>query len=60
MTKDELDALVRTLRNHAMPDPHDEREVLHAPLLRFAADTIEQLRADLNTSFDRWKKLHQQ
>ena len=37
-----LDALVRRLRQHALPDPHDEREVLHAPLLTEAADALER------------------
>ena len=37
--------LIERLRQHALPDPHDEREVLHAPLLRDAADEIERLRA---------------
>lgn len=35
--------LVKRLRNHALPDPYDEREVMHAPLLREAADLIEAL-----------------
>jgi hypothetical protein len=35
--------LVKRLRQHALPDPHDEREVLHAPLLTEAADEIERL-----------------
>ena len=33
--------LVRKLRQHALPDPYDEREVMHAPLLTKAADRIE-------------------
>lgn len=41
--------LVTRLRNHALPDPHDEREVLHAPLLREAADEIDRLRAAMLT-----------
>jgi len=36
-------SLVEELRNHALPDPYDEREVLHAPLLKRAADRIESL-----------------
>lgn len=36
--------ITRRLRNHALPDPSDEREVMHAPLLREAADEIERLR----------------
>ena len=40
-----LDGLVRRLRQHALPDPHDEREVLHAPLLTEAADALERLRS---------------
>ena len=39
--------IVRRLRQHALPDPHDDREVLHAPLLREAADEIEALRYSL-------------
>lgn len=39
--------IVRRLRQHALPDPHDEREVLHAPLLSEAADEIEALRYSL-------------
>lgn len=39
--------IVERLRKHALPDPHDEREVLHAPLLREAAEEIERLRAAL-------------
>ena len=38
--------LVKRLRNHALPDPYDEREVMHAPLLREAADLIESLQAE--------------
>ena len=34
--------IVKRLRQHALPDPHDEREVMHAPLLKEAADLIEQ------------------
>lgn len=37
--------IIERLRKHALPDPHDEREVMHAPLLREAAKEIEQLRA---------------
>lgn len=33
--------LIERLRQHALPDPHDEREVLHAPLLKEAADLLE-------------------
>lgn len=36
--------IVQRLRYHAMPDPQDEREVLHAPLLKEAADLIEAYR----------------
>jgi len=39
--------IVERLRKHALPDPHDEREVLHAPLLREAAAEIEALRRKL-------------
>ena len=45
-----LDGLVRRLRQHALPDPHDEREVLHAPLLTEAADAIERLWAAMATA----------
>lgn len=41
--------IVERLRNHALPDPHDEREVLHAPLLKEAANEITRLRAALST-----------
>lgn len=34
--------IVERLRQHALPDPHDEREVMHAPLLKEAADLIER------------------
>ena len=39
--------LINRLRNHALPDPNDEREVLHAPLLKESADEIESLRQQL-------------
>lgn len=39
--------IIERLRKHALPDPHDEREVLHAPMLREAADEIERLREAL-------------
>jgi len=39
--------IVDRLRQHALPDPHDEREVLHAPLLSEAADIIEAQRQQL-------------
>ncbi len=32
--------LVGRLRKHALPDPYDEREALHAPLLNEAADAL--------------------
>lgn len=35
-------AIVRRLRQLALPDPHDEREVLHGQLYQAAADVIEQ------------------
>lgn len=41
--------IVEQLRNHALSDPSDEREVMHAPLLREAADWIERLRAENET-----------
>lgn len=37
------DNLLRRLRQHALPDPYDEREVLHAPLLRQAANALDTL-----------------
>lgn len=43
-----MENLVRRLQQHALPDPHDEREVLHAPLLREAADRIRELEAELD------------
>lgn len=43
MTDPVISALVRKLRTQALPDPQDDREVLHAPLLRQAADEIERL-----------------
>lgn len=36
--------IVDRLRAHALPDPHDKREAMHAPLLKEAADTIDHLR----------------
>ena len=36
-----MNSIVERLRQHALPDPHDEREVMHAPLLKEAADRIE-------------------
>jgi hypothetical protein len=38
--------LLDRLRQYALPDPNDEREVLHAPLLREAADELARLRAE--------------
>jgi hypothetical protein len=35
--------LIKRLREWALPDPHDEREVIGAPLLRRAADALESL-----------------
>ena len=35
--------IIERMRQFALPDPHDEREVLHASLLQEAADTIESL-----------------
>lgn len=46
--------IVEQLRNHALPDAHDEREVMHAPLLKKAADEIERLRAEVK----HWKANH--
>jgi hypothetical protein len=39
--------IVERLRKHALPDPHDEREVLHAPMLKEAANEIDSLRTQL-------------
>ena len=39
--------LIRRLRQHALPDPHDEREVLHAPLLVEAANALEELEKEI-------------
>lgn len=39
--------LIARLRNHALPDPYDEREVMHAPLLREAADALEAQQAEI-------------
>ncbi len=39
--------IVKRLRAQALPDPHDEREVMHAPLLMDAANEIETLRVTL-------------
>jgi len=36
-------SLSRRLRNQALSDPHDEREPVHASLLREAADYIDKL-----------------
>lgn len=44
--------IVKQLRNHALPDPHDEREVMHAPLLKEAADEIEKLRSVMEQTVD--------
>ncbi len=59
--------IVMRLQKHALSDPHDEREVMHAPLLREAADEIETLRAKLETwktrferQFDLAEKLQEQ
>src|SRR5262245_25270861 len=41
----EMKALEKRLRDHALPDSNDEREVLHAPLLVEAADAIANLLA---------------
>lgn len=38
--KPDRDALIRRLERAALPDPHDEREVMHAPLLREAAKAL--------------------
>ena len=46
MTNEELDALVEWLKRHALPDPHDERKVMHAKLLQEAAAAIQQLRSE--------------
>lgn len=53
--------LIERLRQHALPDQHDEREVLHAPLLRDAADEIDLLMEQMDSLLaaaqavvDRW------
>lgn len=40
--------IVKQLRNHALPDPNDEREVTHAPLLKKAANEIEAMKFALD------------
>lgn len=58
--------IIKQLRNHALPDPYDEREVMHAPLLRAAADEIEKLRKERDDLIGRpiplteWQKMEQQ
>ena len=50
-----MNSIVERLRQHALPDPQDEREVMHAPLLREAADLIEQQAAriaELEAAFE--------
>ena len=42
-----MESLVRRLRKHALLDSHDEREVLHAPLMYKAANEIERLQREL-------------
>ena len=37
-----VEEIITLLRQHALPDPHDEREVLHAPLLAEAASRLEE------------------
>ena len=48
----EIDTFVRRLRQAALPDPFDERDVLHAPLLREAADEILKLQATMDVLRD--------
>lgn len=38
--------ILERLHNHCLPDPCDEREVMHAPLLREAATCIKELRRE--------------
>ena len=47
MTTD-VERLVRRLRQHALPDPHDGRSVMHADLFTDAADQLENLKALLD------------
>ena len=52
-------SIVERLRQHALPDPHDEREVMHAPLLKEAADLIEQQAErikELEAERDGWRE----
>ena len=42
--------LVRRLRQHALPDPHDERPVMYADLFAESADSIERLRDAVNVA----------
>ena len=54
-----MNSLVERLRQYALPDPHDEREVMHAPLLKETADLIEQQAAriaELEAWRDSWVK----
>lgn len=43
-----MNSIVERLLKHALPDPYDEREVMHAQLLREAAERIKELEAELN------------
>lgn len=39
--------LIRKLEQAALPDPYDEREVLHAPLMNKAAKHIQKLEQEV-------------
>jgi len=52
------ESLVKRLRQHALPDIHDEREVLHAPLLIEAADRITKLESRLADAEDSVEAIH--
>ena len=41
----------RKLEQAALPDPYDEREVLHAPLMKKAAEKISKLEAELHKAY---------
>lgn len=49
---DEVTQMVERLRQHALPDPQDEREVLHAPVLKAAANLIERLAKQVQDASD--------
>lgn len=51
MTND-VERLVSRLRQHALPDPYDERPVMYADLFTESADKIEQLHAGVTESVE--------